>query len=52
MEPATEVLPSMRWFPSVELWSPASSVALHMAGDRKRFLDVAFVVAPLRFDAR
>lgn len=51
MEPATEVLPSMRRSPSVELWSPTSSLALYVAGDRKRFLDVAFA-APLRFDVR
>lgn len=49
MEPATEVLPSMRRFPSAELCSP-TSVALYVGGDRKRFLDATFVVAPLRFD--
>lgn len=53
MEPATEVLPSVRRVPSAQLWPPASSVAFYVAGHRKRFLDVTFAVAPpLRFAVR
>lgn len=57
MEPAAEVLPSRRRFPSAELPpTPASSVALYEERDRKRRylggLNLANLSQPLKFDVR